>query len=331
VRKPLVSIIIPCYNQSQYLPETLDSVLAQKYTNWECIIINDGSTDNTDEIALSYCKTDDRFHYFKKLNGGVSSARNYGIQFACGEYIQFLDSDDLLSENKIQLQIEDLSNQNFEKDIVSVVKHLYFYDNDINCIDINGSALDVICHDYKNPLELIIDAWKNNTGFCLHAWLINKSLVDKSGPWNETIIKNEDGEYISRILYLAKKISFCPMAYALYRHNPTSICNINDPRKEFDQLTAIRLIIERIKEYRYDNNVKNAIYALYINYLYPGNLFSDYSSEFKKDLKSLGFNFDLINRGRTYRLLYKTVGKKVADKIYYIKNKLKKIHDRKKK
>ena len=76
----LVSIIIPCYNLSQYLPETLDSVLAQTYQSWECIIINDGSIDNTEKITKLYVDKDKRFKYIYQNNQGVSSARNNGIR-----------------------------------------------------------------------------------------------------------------------------------------------------------------------------------------------------------------------------------------------------------
>ena len=88
---PLISVIVPCYNQAQYLDECLQSVLNQTYQNWECIIVNDGSPDNTHEIAESYCRKDARFKYFYKENGGLSSARNAGISISNGEFIQFLD------------------------------------------------------------------------------------------------------------------------------------------------------------------------------------------------------------------------------------------------
>lgn len=92
----LVSIIIPCYNQAHYLPEALGSVLVQTYENWECIIVNDGSPDNTEQVALEWCNKDPRFRYIKKQNGGLSSARNFGIDTAMGKYIVVLDADDKL-------------------------------------------------------------------------------------------------------------------------------------------------------------------------------------------------------------------------------------------
>lgn len=103
---PIVSIIVPCYNQAQYLPETLDSVLAQTYANWECIIVNDGSPDNTEEVSLNYCDRDKRFKYLNKENGGVASARNEGIKASTGEFILPLDADDMIGTLYIEKAIE---------------------------------------------------------------------------------------------------------------------------------------------------------------------------------------------------------------------------------
>lgn len=102
----LVSIIVPCYNQAQYLAETLDSVLAQTYPYWECIIVNDGSPDNTEEVANEYCAKDSRFHYYYKENSGVADTRNYGISKSNGCYILPLDSDDIIEETYIEKAIK---------------------------------------------------------------------------------------------------------------------------------------------------------------------------------------------------------------------------------
>ena len=100
---PLVSIITPCYNQAQYLPEALDSVLRQTYPNWECIIVNDCSSDNTEEVALSYCKKDDRFRYCPlNQNQGLCTARNNGISMGSGKYILPLDADDIIGDSYLE-------------------------------------------------------------------------------------------------------------------------------------------------------------------------------------------------------------------------------------
>ena len=91
---PLVSIIVPCYNLAQYLDEALLSIYNQTYTDWECTIVDDGSQDNTKEVAQNWVAKDSRFVYLYKENGGVSSARNFGIEKANSEYILTLDADD---------------------------------------------------------------------------------------------------------------------------------------------------------------------------------------------------------------------------------------------
>lgn len=102
---PLVSIIVPCYNQAKFLPETLDSVLAQTYKNWECIIVNDGSVDNTEQIAIHYCNKDIRFKYIKQENQGLAQTRNNGIKASNGYYILPLDADDKIGETYLEIAV----------------------------------------------------------------------------------------------------------------------------------------------------------------------------------------------------------------------------------
>jgi glycosyltransferase involved in cell wall biosynthesis len=121
----LVSIIVPCYKQAHFLKDSLQSVLDQKYDNWECIIVNDGSPDNTAEVARQWCEKDNRFSYFYKENGGLPSARNAGIKYSKGEFIVALDSDDILhSDFLMQLVPQLQANDNLG--IVSCYR--YFFD-----------------------------------------------------------------------------------------------------------------------------------------------------------------------------------------------------------
>jgi glycosyltransferase involved in cell wall biosynthesis len=106
---PTVSVIIPAFNASKYIKETIDSVQAQSFTDWELIIIDDGSTDNTPEIVDSYKKRDDRIHYFFQKNVGVSESRNNGIKRARGNYIALLDADDYWHPNNLEKKISYLN------------------------------------------------------------------------------------------------------------------------------------------------------------------------------------------------------------------------------
>lgn len=104
---PLVSVITPAYNVAAYIAETIESVLAQSYPNWEMIIVNDRSTDNTAEVVEAYVKRDARISLFTlEKNSGAAAARNYAISKAKGRYIAFLDADDLWKRNKLQRQTE---------------------------------------------------------------------------------------------------------------------------------------------------------------------------------------------------------------------------------
>lgn len=116
MNNPLISVIVPCYNQAQYLDECLQSVLDQTYPDWECIIVNDGSPDNTAEVAKKWLEKDVRFKYFYKENGGLSSARNFGIDKATGEWILPLDCDDYISNDYL-----DLAKNHFDNEDLKVI------------------------------------------------------------------------------------------------------------------------------------------------------------------------------------------------------------------
>lgn len=121
---PMVSIIIPCYNQAKYLIETTNSVLNQEYNNWECIIINDGSTDNTDQVASELCNKDQRITLISQENTGVCTARNNAIMGSNGKYILCLDADDLISPNFLVETVNLLEQNN---DIKVATSNVYFF------------------------------------------------------------------------------------------------------------------------------------------------------------------------------------------------------------
>lgn len=112
----LISIIVPCYNQAQYMDECLQSVYDQTFINWECIIVNDGSPDYTEMVAKKWVTKDSRFKYLLKENGGLSSARNAGIRIAEGQWILPLDCDDLISSNYLEL-----ASMRFNMDNIKVI------------------------------------------------------------------------------------------------------------------------------------------------------------------------------------------------------------------
>lgn len=147
--QPVISIVIPCYNQGKYLPETLESIKDQTFKKWECILVNDGSTDNTKEIAQSWCIGDNRFIYIEQQNAGTSAAKNAGLLIARGKYIQVLDSDDLLMKDKLSAQLEAI-NQIDDPTIITYTAARYFYYNDRS----KRSSFMYTNHHFLNQVEV---------------------------------------------------------------------------------------------------------------------------------------------------------------------------------
>ena len=111
---PRISIIVPVYKSEQYLPKCIDSILVQSYLNWELLLIDDGSPDNSGKICDEYMQKDARIRVFHKGNGGVSSARNFGLEKAKGDYIMFVDSDDWIDNNCLKVCIEEVVRNNLD-------------------------------------------------------------------------------------------------------------------------------------------------------------------------------------------------------------------------
>lgn len=143
---PLVSIIIPTYNRAELIGETLNSVINQTYTNWECIVVDDGSTDNTDAILKQYSQTDSRIKYChrpKHLKPGGNAARNYGFELCKGDYVNWFDSDDLMTETFIEVKLKTILEKP-ELDFVIARGVNYFEDGTIEDISIRNNRVKAL-------------------------------------------------------------------------------------------------------------------------------------------------------------------------------------------
>ena len=192
----LVSIIIPCYNQAHFLPEALESVLAQAYPHWECIVVNDGSTDHTGEIARKWLSRDARFMYIEKQNGGLSSARNAGLKIAKGEYIQLLDADDLLETEKIRHQIESLLGESGQIDI-SVAGYRYFHGSDPAKEPLIFGPYNLLPEVAitKNDKKDLVKLFSRKNPMVVSAPLYHKSVFERVGLFDEDLFANEDWDF----------------------------------------------------------------------------------------------------------------------------------------
>lgn len=168
MNQTLVSIIVTCYNQAYCIANTLESIKAQTYSNWECIIIDDGSSDSSARVIKAFIKQDKRFHYVYQNNTGVSAARNTGFALAKGDYINFLDGDDTFLPEKLEKQIQIF--EKYPEVAICICDHQYYH---------------VHTNDYKyyqferiktKPLEQLLYGWHNGVAFPPHAPLYKRSL-----------------------------------------------------------------------------------------------------------------------------------------------------------
>jgi glycosyltransferase involved in cell wall biosynthesis len=219
----LVSIIIPCYNYGWLLSETLESVLEQSYEKWECIIIDDGSKDDTKHVAESYQAKDSRFRYVYQSNGGMSSARNHGLLLARGEYIQFLDADDLIVSHKLEIQSSFLA-KNAHVDIVYGGVR-YFRHGERNVM---SHSFDMQDRPWMTPLKgkgaSILKEMIEENQMVTNAPLLRSSVIEKVGMFSVNMRGMEDWDFWVRCAAANMYFHYDqdPNTWTLVRVHPTS-------------------------------------------------------------------------------------------------------------
>jgi glycosyltransferase involved in cell wall biosynthesis len=236
VSPPLVSILVPCHNAAPWLAATLESALAQTWPHCEIIVVDDGSTDNSTAVARRYAPAGVRLAM--QPRSGAAAARNRALRETCGDFIQFLDADDLLSAGKIASQVNLLTARppgalascawgRFTTDISTA----RFVDTSV-------------FRDFA-PIDFLLLA--GETGAMMHpaAWLVPRAIAERAGPWNETLSLNDDGEYFCRVALAASEIAYCtdPVAKSFYRSGlPGTLSQRRDERARRSQFRALELI-----------------------------------------------------------------------------------------
>jgi len=223
-----VSVIIPCYNQASFLKDAVGSVLAQTYTNWECIIVNDGSTDNSEAVATALIEGDARFIYKKQLNKGLPGARNAALELCSGDYIQLLDADDALHPQKLEKHLAFIHKSGLSKDDLIVSYSAYSYGEHNNIYSRHSSPSN--CHfESENPLKEIVLNWENKFSITPNSYFFSSNIFFEKGiRFDEAITTCEDIDCWIRILQLKPQLLFVDEKLAYYRNTPGSLSkNLN--------------------------------------------------------------------------------------------------------
>lgn len=215
IKSPLVSIVIPAYNASNYLSQAIDSALSQTYPNVEIIVVNDGSNDNgdTERIALSY---GDKIKYFHKDNGGSSSALNIGIANMTGEWFSWLSHDDLYMPDKIQKQVEYMLS--LDVDYTELPNHVFFAASEL--IDGAGNKIRFYSKNHELKLHNTVKSFPHNgyliaepTVYCFHgcSCLIHKTVFENIGTFNENLRLVNDLDMWYRVYAANYKVHYIPL------------------------------------------------------------------------------------------------------------------------
>lgn len=184
--KDLISIIIPIYKVEDYLEECLKSITNQTYEIFEVLLINDGSPDNSEKICLDFTKKDKRFNYFYKENGGVSSARNLGLEKATGKFIVFVDSDDWIEENYLKDFVD-----NYKNDTTLIIQDLTKEINEQIKINRLGFFVNKE-YNFINDFEEIIKNSHILEGFIYNKFFVKNTITENKIKFKENITHKED-------------------------------------------------------------------------------------------------------------------------------------------
>ncbi len=257
---PLVSCIIPCYNAAPFLAETLDSALAQTWPHKEIILVNDGSNDDSLAIGRGYEARGVKV--IDQVNRGAASARNRGLREARGEYIQFLDADDLLSAEKLSAQLELL--QHRPSGTIATCAWGRFQSDPLKA----SYADEIVFRDFS-PVEFLVLG--GDSGAMMHpsAWLVPRSVTDAAGPWNETLSLNDDGEYFCRVLLVSAGMAFSSNGRSYYRSGlPGSLSQQRGERARRSQFRSIELIEQHLLTAEDSTRTQRAAANYYQRFIY---------------------------------------------------------------
>jgi glycosyltransferase involved in cell wall biosynthesis len=293
-----VSILIPVYNSEQYIAETLECAINQTWQDKEVIVVDDGSTDNSLGIAKEFeCDT---VKVYSQSNKGASSARNFGFSKSSGGMIQYLDADDLMSPNKIEEQMRIYLAGN-EVDNVITCNLLYFNNNTITGLEFPSGSF--IKTGYSVPMELLLDILDCPINTQTSIWLTPRHIIKKAGNWNEELTLNDDGEFFFRVIANTKIVSYCPSAVVFYRLPVAGLSSLRDVKASESYIRTMIKARDQIFQYKMNYRAKIA-YAKTLSRFYnefdDGGLFNDFV---KKEFKSLGLNFSILENPQRYRLI----------------------------
>ncbi len=304
-----VSVLIPVFNAEKYISATIENVLKQTYSDIEIVIVDDGSTDKSYEIAQTY--QSEKIKVFRQENKGASAARNLAFEKSTGDLIQYLDADDLLSYNKIEAQVKLFESINDTRAIIA--SGIVLFDGDLmSSIAIPHKQMST--KSYNKPLDLLVDICCERNIVQSSIWLVHRDLIVEVGEWNEQLTLNDDGEYFFRVVAKSSGVYFCSQGVVFYRNTPQSLSKQVSEKAIKSQLEATRIMVREMRAMEDSERVRGAATNFYMQYL-PRFKSDFYNEQAANDVKKLGFNIITFKKGRLHHLFYSVLGDNLAKKV----------------
>ncbi|MCE2158366.1 glycosyltransferase [Streptococcus thermophilus] len=250
----MISIIVPVYNVEKYIDRCINSIMSQTYTDWELLLIDDGSTDRSGDICEEYALRDKRIKCFHKANGGQSSARNLGLVYSNGEQIVFCDSDDWLSKDFLSICIEEY--EKFDADIVTT--NYYIYD-DKKCIQSFDGGLEIeICNNERAMKKLLEN---DGTSSSVCGRIYKKELFDNIRFEDGMLF--EDAAISYKIFIQAQIVVFISQPLMYYFQREGSTMSRRDKKIRMDEIHAAHMRYEEVRKL-YSNEISEAAFSNYV-------------------------------------------------------------------
>lgn len=282
--KPKVSILMPNYNGSKYIGEAIMSCENQDYENIEIIIVDDGSTDDSLKIITEYLNRYNNIKLFSQSNKGGCAARNLAFEKSTGDFIMYLDSDDLISHNKISSQVN-LLRQKSQNDI-SFCQWGRFH-KDIKDVSFPER---LIYRDFPYGLEMI-EYLLTTDMLQTSCWLVPRNIIEETGKWAENLTVNQDGEFFIRLLSNVEKIFFVKDAYVFYRSSDKNSISRKSItiNKGVSLYESIKLIQNNLELKNLINKrIKGGLVRCYMSIAYEYYKYPSLVNKTKNQVKKIG-------------------------------------------
>lgn len=227
--KALVSILIPAYNAGPFIAATLRSALNQTWPETEVIVVDDGSKDDTLPAARQFKSP--KLRIVSQANQGAAAARNHALSLSRGEFIQWLDADDLLAPDKIARQMAVFEAGADRRTLLSSAWGSFYFRPARAVYRENSLWCDL------SPADWLVRKLGDNVFMQTGAWLVSRELTERAGPWDTRMLSDDDGEYFCRVILASHEVRFIRDARALYRWSgPGSLNNIGTSRRKMEAL-----------------------------------------------------------------------------------------------